>query len=77
MRAKFIKDHLASLARAITDGADVRGYFYWSLLDNFEWDKGFWPRFGLIEIDYRTMQRKIRPSALVYKETVEGGVRAL
>ena len=76
MRAKFIEDHLAALARAITDGVDVRGYFYWSLLDNFEWAKGFWPRFGLIEIDYRTMQRKTRPSALVYKKIIErGGMR--
>ena len=53
---------------AIKDGVDIRGYLYWSFLDNHEWDKGFWPRFGLVEIDYKTQERKIRPSAKVYAE---------
>lgn len=65
-REKFIKDHLFWMHKAIQEGVDVRGYFYWSLLDNFEWDKDFWPRFGLEEIDYKTMERKIRPSAYEY-----------
>ena len=65
-RADFIADHLAATWRAIDDGADVLGYFHWSLLDNFEWDKGFGPRFGLAEVDYETMARHIRPSAEVY-----------
>jgi len=65
-RTKFIKDHLSFMRKAIEEGADIRGYFYWSLLDNFEWDKGFWPRFGLVEVDYKTMERKIRPSAYEY-----------
>lgn len=65
-RAKFIKDHLHWIHKAILEGADVCGYFHWSLLDNFEWDKGFWPRFGLVEMNYKTMDRKIRPSALEY-----------
>ena len=65
-RARFIKDHLFWIHKAISEGADVKGYFYWSLLDNFEWDKGFWPRFGLVEVDYKTMERKIRHSALEY-----------
>ena len=65
-RTKFIKDHLGWIHKAIEEGTDIRGYFYWSLLDNFEWDKGFWPRFGLVEIDYKTMERKIRPSAYEY-----------
>ena len=64
-REKFIKEHLEWVAKAIGEGVDVRGYFYWSLLDNFEWDKGFWPRFGLVEVDYKTMQRKIRKSAQI------------
>ena len=70
-RAKFIKEHIKWIARAIKGGVDVRGYMYWSLLDNFEWDKGFWPRFGLVEIDYNTMQRKIRKSAFEYKKIIE------
>jgi beta-glucosidase len=65
-REKFVKFSLACLHRAIESGVDVRGYLHWSLLDNFEWDKGFWPRFGLVEVDFKTMERKIRPSALEY-----------
>jgi beta-glucosidase len=70
-RSSFIKDHLVEVHRAISEGADVRGYLHWSFLDNFEWDKGFWPRFGLVEIDYKTMKRKIRPSAWEYKKICE------
>ncbi|MBI2670158.1 MAG: glycoside hydrolase family 1 protein [Candidatus Yanofskybacteria bacterium] len=70
-RAKFIKDHLYWVHRAIHDGIDVRGYFYWSLLDNFEWDKGFEPRFGLVEMNYETMERGIRSSAYEYKKICE------
>jgi len=70
-RAEFIRSSLVNISRAIDEGVDVRGYLYWSLLDNFEWDKGFWPRFGLVEINYNTMERKIRPSALEYKNIIE------
>ena len=65
-RGMYIKEYCRYIYKAIGEGADVRGYFYWSLLDNFEWDKGFWPRFGLVEIDYQTLGRKIRSSALEY-----------
>ncbi len=65
-REKFIKEHLKWVWQAIHDGVDVRGYMYWSLLDNFEWARGFKPRFGLVEIDYATFTRKIRPSAFEY-----------
>jgi len=71
LRADFIKEHLFWINRAIREDINVRGYFYWSLLDNFEWDKGFWPRFGLIEIDYQTMKRTTRPSALIYDEIIK------
>jgi len=54
----------------MAEGVDVRGYFYWSLLDNFEWDKGFWPRFGLVEVDYKTLERRIRPSAWEYRDII-------
>lgn len=67
-RADFIKDHLAWMHKAIAEGVPVRGYFYWSLMDNFEWESGFWPRFGLLEMNYETQERKIRPSAKVYAE---------
>jgi len=68
-REKFISDHLQWTHKAIGEGVDVRGYFYWSLLDNFEWDKGFDPRFGLVGIDYKTLERTPRPSSKKYAET--------
>lgn len=70
-RAKFIEEHVAQIARALDDGVDVRGYFHWSLLDNFEWEKGFWPRFGLIEVDYKTQERKVRESAKTYTDIIQ------
>jgi beta-glucosidase len=65
-RGKFITDHLRWVHRAIEEGADVRGYFYWSLLDNFEWEEGFVKKFGLYSVDRETFQRTPRPSAAVY-----------
>lgn len=65
-REDFLRDHLFWVHRAIRDGVDVRGYFHWSLLDNFEWDKGFWPRFGLVRVNYKTLERRVRPSANFY-----------
>ncbi|NTW30797.1 MAG: family 1 glycosylhydrolase, partial [Candidatus Moranbacteria bacterium] len=56
---------------AIQEGADVRGYIHWSLLDNFELDKGFWPRFGLVHVDYATQKRTIRESARIYGKIAE------
>ena len=69
-RADYIRDHIACMGRALDEGVDVRGYFYWSLLDNFEWQEGYWPRFGLVEVNYKTLERKIRPSALEYKKII-------
>jgi beta-glucosidase len=66
LRKEFLTRALTSVHRAIHDGADVRGYLYWSFLDNFEWDKGFWPRFGLVDVDRKTLERKNRPSAEYY-----------
>jgi beta-glucosidase len=67
-RSKFILDHLRFVHQAIQDGMDVRGYFYWSLLDNFEWAHGFAPKFGLYAVDRKTFKRTMRPSAKVYGE---------
>jgi beta-glucosidase len=67
-REKFINNHLEWVHKAIGEGVDVRGYFHWSLLDNFEWDKGFEPRFGLVEVDYKTLKRIPRPSSFKYAE---------
>jgi beta-glucosidase len=68
-RESFIKEHLRHIHTAIQKGADVRGYLYWSLTDNFEWEEGFWPRFGLIEIDRgNLLRRKVRFSATKFAE---------
>ncbi|HWO07531.1 MAG TPA: family 1 glycosylhydrolase [Candidatus Paceibacterota bacterium] len=71
MRAAYITRLIRCMWVAMQEGADVRGYMYWSLLDNYEWAHGFDKRFGLVEIDYDTLERKIRPSAYVYKEIIE------
>ncbi|MDA1168949.1 MAG: glycoside hydrolase family 1 protein [bacterium] len=70
-RADFIRSHIRAIEAAQKQGCDVRGYLHWSLIDNFEWAEGFVPRFGLIEIDYATQKRTIRPSAYVYKAIIE------
>lgn len=67
-RGWFVFESLKNISKAIDDGADVRGYLHWSLMDNFEWGEGFWPRFGLLEIDYKTLKRTIRPSARFYRD---------
>lgn len=67
-RVRFIIDHLKYVHRAIAVGIDVRGYFYWSLLDNFEWSSGFAPKFGLYSVDRKTFARAPRPSAKIYAQ---------
>jgi len=56
-RAAFLRSHLRAVTQAISDGIPIRGYFYWSLLDNFEWAEGFAPRFGLWHVNYETFER--------------------
>lgn len=67
-RTRFLMHYLQEVYRAIQSGANVKGFFYWSLIDNFEWHRGFDPRFGLIEIDYHNQRRIVRPSAYVYSK---------
>lgn len=74
-RAVFIEETFRSILKSIENGVDVRGYFHWSLMDNFEWDKGFWPRFGLISIDRKDLTRKVRvKSCNKYSEIIEKGI---
>jgi beta-glucosidase len=69
-RAAFIADHLAAVAVARRDGADVRGYFVWSLFDNFEWAYGYDKRFGVVRVDYNTQRRTPKHSARWYADTI-------
>jgi beta-glucosidase len=70
LRPGYLRSHLAAVARAIRDGTDIRGYYYWSLLDNFEWIKGFGPRFGLYRVDYATFERQETASAALLREII-------
>ena len=69
-RAEYIIKQVEGVRRAVADGADVRGHMYWSLMDNYEWALGFEKQFGLIKVNYDTLEREIRPSAWVYKDII-------
>ena len=70
-RIDFTARYLRELKRASADGIDVRGYFYWSNLDNFEWECGYERRFGMVYVDFRTQERIIKDSGYWYKEVIE------
>jgi beta-glucosidase len=72
-RIAFLAAHLAAVRRAIDEGVDVRGYFAWSLLDNFEWAYGYGKRFGLVHVDYATQQRTVKDSGRWYAEVARSG----
>ena len=63
MRQKYLENHLVELARLVAAGIDIRGYYVWSLLDNFEWAQGYTQRFGVVHVDYATQQRTPKASA--------------
>jgi len=65
-RIEYVARALAGVRRCLDDGIDVRGYTYWSLLDNFEWVLGYVPTFGLVEVDHTTFERRPKPSAAWY-----------
>ncbi|MDI1461233.1 GH1 family beta-glucosidase [Catellatospora sp. KI3] len=71
-RAAFLQAHVDAVDAALAQGADVRGYFVWSLLDNFEWGHGYGPRFGIVRVDYTTQQRTLKASAHRYREIIAG-----
>ncbi len=76
-RATFIEDHVLTTNRAIFEKMNVRGYFYWSLMDNFEWTEGFDKRFGLYAVDFATQKRTVRQGSLMYKKLVMTWARRL
>jgi beta-glucosidase len=69
-RVEYLQSHLGALARAVNDGVDVRRYFAWSMLDNFEWEHGYAKRFGLVYVDYSTQRRVPKRSALWYRDFI-------
>nr|MDT0525987.1 family 1 glycosylhydrolase [Streptomyces sp. DSM 41633] len=69
-RIAYLHGHLAAVQRAVADGADVRGYFLWSLMDNFEWGYGYAKRFGAVHVDYATQRRTVKSSGRRYAELI-------
>jgi beta-glucosidase len=69
-RTSYIAEHVAAVADAHAQGVDIRGYFAWSLLDNFEWAFGYDKRFGIVRVDYDTLERTPKQSALWLRDTI-------
>ncbi len=76
LRVDYLREHLRAPRKALEKGVDLRGYFVWSLLDNFEWSHGFSKRFGIVHVDYETQRRTPKASARFYSEVIRtrGGV---
>ena len=70
-RIDFVKRYLVGLHKAIENGADIAGYFHWSLMDNFEWAQGYRDRFGMIYVDFDTQERIIKESGHWYRKVIE------
>lgn len=71
VRKWWISESITAMQRAMSKGVRLLGYIHWTLMDNFEWDKGRWPRFGLCEVDYRTLDRNPRESALWFARVIK------
>lgn len=70
-RVSYLREHLSSARRAISEGVPLRGYFAWSLMDNFEWALGYSKRFGIVYVDYQTQQRILKDSAHFYQKVIQ------
>ena len=70
-RIDFMHRYLKALARAQDDGVDIMGYFHWTLLDNFEWSRGYRERMGLVHVDFETLKRTPKDSAYWYREVIK------
>ncbi len=73
-RVSFLRRHLEAASTAVERGIPLRGYFVWSLLDNFEWTHGYAHRFGIIHVDFDTLERRARDSATFWSEVARSGV---
>jgi beta-glucosidase len=67
-RIEFFKNYLSNVLKAKREGVDLRGYFVWTFMDNFEWAEGYKPRFGLVHVDFNTQERRIKDSGKWFKE---------
>jgi len=76
-RIDFIRKYLCQFSKAYKDGVGIKGYFLWSLLDNFEWGDGYKQRFGITYVDYVTQKRILKDSACFYKQVIETKGKAL
>ncbi len=70
LRVSYLRDHLRAAHAAIAQGVDLRGYFAWSLLDNFEWSYGYGKRFGIVHVDFSTLARTPKASAKFYSDVI-------
>ncbi|SFL53395.1 beta-glucosidase [Gracilibacillus orientalis] len=70
-RINYLEQHLTALSRAIESGVNIKGYITWSLMDNFEWAEGYTMRFGIVHVNYRTLERTKKDSFYWYKQTIE------
>jgi len=76
-RVDYFREHLRAVQRALAAGVDVRGYYAWSLFDNFEWACGYDKRFGIIGVDYTTQRRTLKDSARYYRRIIRTNGSAL
>ena len=70
-RTRYLQSHIAQVHRAIKDGVPVKGYFHWSLMDNFEWALGYGPRFGIVYVDYKTLKRTVKDSGRWFAKVIQ------
>jgi beta-glucosidase len=69
-RIEYLRTHFRAAHQAIESGVPLKGYYVWSLMDNFEWNRGYEKRFGLVYVDYETQKRSPKASALWYKDLI-------
>lgn len=69
-RIRFLKGYLSAAGRALAEGVNLKGYFVWSIMDNFEWAEGYFHRFGIVWVDFATQKRILKDSALWYREVI-------
>ena len=74
IRSEWITDYLNQLVIALDNGIDIRGYFYWSLLDNYEWAEGYHMKFGLYEVDFKTQQRTLREGSKTFQKIIKSKI---